>query len=178
VFVVHGRDEPFRRRFFDLLRSLGLEPLEWEGLVASTGGTAPYLHDVVRTGISPAHAQAVVVLLTPDDVVSLHPGLHTPLEHDHEVATLLQPRPNVLLELGHALARFRRRTVVVEVGRLRPIADLAGLNVIRFDGSVEVLGKLASRLAAAGCAVDERGTDWRSPERFEGLDTFRRGWPA
>jgi predicted nucleotide-binding protein len=47
VFIVHGRDGTLVARFRDLLRTVGLEPLEWEKLVRGTGSTAPFLGQVV-----------------------------------------------------------------------------------------------------------------------------------
>lgn len=161
VFVVHGRDEDVRSRMFDFLRRLDLRPLEWEELVADTGATSPFLGDVV--GRAPRRAQAAVVLLTPDDVVMLHPRLRGSREPYFETQPTCQPRPNVLLELGLALGAYPERTLIVEFGELRPIADLAGRNVIRFDGSAGSLGKIVERLKSAGCPVNDRGADWRTP---------------
>lgn len=172
VFVVHGRDEQARQVMFDLLRKLDLKPLEWEPLVRAAGGGSPYLGDVVAS--APSLAQAALVLLTPDDVVRLHPELHAPREHGYEVTQTCQPRPNVLLELGMVLMAYPERTVIVEFGDLRPIADLAGRNVIRFDGSAVAVGKIVGRLERAGCAVDDSGADWRDTRSFQGLDAYRR----
>lgn len=172
VFVVHGRDDQVRRRFYDFLRALNLWPLEWEPLVRSTGTASPFLLDVVEGGLM--QAQAVLVLLTPDDVVHLHPSLHGPREHAFETAAAGQPRPNVMLELGMAQARCPERTVIVEIGQLRPIADLQGLNVIRFDGSTAALHKIVQRLKGAGCPIDDRGADWQNLERFAQLHAYDR----
>ena len=90
----------------------------------------------------------------------------------------MQPRPNVLIELGMALSAYRNRTIIVELGRLRRIADLDGLNVIRFDGSGTAIGKLVERLKLAGCAVDDTGSDWRETHRFHGLDSYTRQAPT
>jgi hypothetical protein len=54
------------------------------------------------------------------------------------------------------------------------VSDLAGLNVIRFDGSVESLHTIAGRLAHAGCAVNTRGTDWLDVSRFKDLAAYTR----
>lgn len=166
VFVVHGRDGAVRTAMFDFLRALYLRPQEWEPLVARTGSATPGLSDVVAQGLAPGSARAVVVLLTPDDIVTLHPSLHGEDEDDFELSPRMQPRPNVLIELGMALSAYRNRTIIVTFGSLKPIADLAGLNVIRFDNSGESLGKIVTRLRSAGCQVDDAGSDWRSLDRF------------
>lgn len=172
VFVVHGRDEAVREHMFDFLRALDLKPLEWEALVEASGSTAPFLGEVVQH--APALARAALVLLTPDDVVNLHPRLHDGDEADFEIAERCQPRPNVLIELGMVLTAYPQRAIIVEFGRMRPIADLAGRNVIRFDGSAVCLGKLAERLKSACCSADTQGSDWQNTRRFQGLDAYDR----
>jgi predicted nucleotide-binding protein len=172
VFVIHGRDDQARECMYDFLRALQLHPLEWETLVAATGETTPFLGNVVATALS--QARAAIVLLTPDDIVALHPSLRDPIDPEYEGRPTGQPRPNVLLELGMALSAFPTRTIIVEMGDLRPIADLAGRNVIRFNGSETSLGKLVERLKVAGCAVNDRGSDWRKTRRFHGLDAYTR----
>jgi predicted nucleotide-binding protein len=173
VFVVHGRDSTLTQRFHDLLRTVYLEPLEWEKLVKATGSTAPFLGQVVAA--APHQAQATLVLLTPDDIVQLHSDLFQHNDHEYERASSGQARPNVLFELGLALMAYPERTVVVEVGQMRPIADLAGLNVIRFDGSAPAIKRVLDRLKQAGCPVDDSGTDWLDPARFADLAAYQRG---
>jgi predicted nucleotide-binding protein len=176
VFVVHGRDDEVRRAMFGLLRSLDLRPMEWERLVRATGGTLPFLGEVIEK--APAEAQAALVLLTPDDVVRLHPDLHGPREHEYELRDAGQPRPNVLIELGMVLMAYPERTIIVEIGAVKPIADIAGRNVIKFDGSDVALGKIAQRLRLAGCAVDEDGSDWRETAPFRDLAAYLREPPS
>jgi predicted nucleotide-binding protein len=172
VFVVHGRDEEVRRSMFGLLRRLDLRPLEWEELVRATGSTAPYLGEVVRN--APSQAQAALVLLTPDDVAKLHPHLLGDTEPADETQLTGQPRQNVLIELGMVLMAYPERTVIVEVGRLRHVADTAGLNVIRFDGTQSALAKIAARLKQAGCLLDDSRPDWRDTWHFRNLSAYRR----
>lgn len=173
VFVIYGRDGELVKSFFDLLLALKLHPLEWEKLVNLTGSTAPYLGDVVRA--APHLAQANLVLLSPDDIVRLHRDLYQEGDQAYERARSGQARPNVLFELGLAFMAAPERTIIVEIGQLRPIADLAGLNVIHFDGSVEAIKKVADRLILAGCPADTSGDRWLDTSRFAGLEAYRRG---
>jgi predicted nucleotide-binding protein len=166
VLVVHGRDSQVNARFYDLLHAVDLEPLEWEILVEATGSTAPHLGQVVAR--APHLAQAALVLLSPDDIVELHSDLFQDSDPPAERARAGQARPNVLIELGLVLGTYPERTIVVEVGQMRPVADLAGLNVIRFDGSAVAIKKLLDRLRQAGCQVDTAGTGWLD-DRFAGL---------
>jgi CASPASE and TPR Repeat-Associated N-terminal domain/CASPASE and TPR Repeat-Associated C-terminal domain/CAP12/Pycsar effector protein, TIR domain len=173
VFVVYGRDGALTKSFFDLLYAVGLEPLEWERLVGPTGTSTPYLGQVVRK--APHLAQATLVLLSPDDIVELHPDLCLESDHRHERGRAGQARPNVLFELGLAFMAYPESTVIAEVGRMRPISDLAGLNVIRFDGSPISVKKVLDRLILAGCPVNMSGTSWLDPDRFAHLTAYHRG---
>jgi predicted nucleotide-binding protein len=172
VFVVHGRDEQVRHEMFSLLRRLDLRPLEWEDLVKATGQASPYLGDVVAG--APSRAQASLVLLTPDDVAKLHPQLLGEHERDDETQLTGQPRQNVLIELGMVLMAYPERTIIVEVGKLRHVADTDGRNVIRFDGSDTAVGKIVERLKQAGCQVNDTGSDWRQTWPFRHLAAYRR----
>jgi predicted nucleotide-binding protein len=176
VFVVHGRDEQARVALFGFLEALGLQPLGWERLVAATGSAAPYLRDVIMQGI--ATAQAAVVLMTPDDVVRLHPGLHQPDEDHHETVETMQARPNVILELGMALATYADRTIVLYAGKHRPMADLNGLNYVQLSRSGECLDKIISRLKTAGCQLSGEIVDRRTRVRFRALAAYRRSPPG
>ncbi|WP_328682197.1 nucleotide-binding protein [Streptomyces sp. NBC_00343] len=172
VFVVHGRDEEVRAAMFGLLRRLDLRPLEWEELVHATGKASPFLGEVVMN--APAQAQAALVLLTPDDVAKLHPHLLGNRERDDETQLTGQPRQNVLIELGMVLMAYPERTVIVEVGRLRHVADTAGINVIRFDGTESSLAKIVARLRLAGCQLDDTRPEWRDTRHFQNLSAYRR----
>lgn len=172
VFVVHGRDEPARKALFDFLRAIGLNPLEWDQLVGMTGHSSPTLSQVIRVCLP--QARAVVVLLTPEDVVRLHPELHDPFESEAEIREGMQARPNVLLEMGIALGMNPERTVILLVGEHRPVTDLGGINYIRVTDGPGFRQKLVSRLRSAGCDVRDGGTDWLTTGDFASLTAHRR----
>ncbi|RNL74127.1 TIR domain-containing protein [Streptomyces sp. I6] len=172
VFVVHGRDEQVRTAMFGLLRRLDLRPLEWERLVRATGGTAPFLGEVIEKALS--QAQAALVLLTPDDVAMLHPHLMGFNEPSYEVQLTGQPRQNVLIELGMALMAYPERTIIVQVGQVRPAADLAGRNVVHFDGSEAAVSKIVERLKGAECDLDDARPDWRDVSYFRNMAAYHR----
>lgn len=92
-----------------------------------------------------------------------------------ERASARQARPNVLFELGMALMAYPQNTVIVEVGRLRPLSALSGLNVVRFDGSANAVKKVLNRLELAGCAIDYSGRDWLDTSRFANIAAYQRG---
>jgi hypothetical protein len=59
-----------------------------------------------------------------------------------------------------------RRTILVELGKLRPISDIFGLYLIRIDNSREKRRELAGRLASARCPVDLEGSEWQQAGDF------------
>ncbi|MBL8223562.1 MAG: nucleotide-binding protein, partial [Bryobacterales bacterium] len=87
----------------------------------------------------------------------------------HDGETAFQPRPNVILEAGMALATDEARTILVSTGALRGMSDLDGRHVVRLNNSAERRNDLAQRLKIAGCDPDTNGTDWLSVGNFERL---------
>ena len=164
VFLVHGRSLRERDAFAHLLRSIGLKPIEWEQAAAWTGVATPYVGEVLAAGF--AHARAVVVLLTGDDEARLRePHWRTddePFEREYSP----QPRPNVLFEAGYAMASHPDRTLLIQIGPLRPFSDAGGRHVIRFQDTPDCRRLIARRLETAGCRVDLSGTDWLTAGAF------------
>lgn len=158
VFVVHGRNMVARDAIFSLLRAVDLNPLEWERIVHATGKGSPYVGDVLKKGFE--IAQAIVVLMTPDDEARLTEQLWKTDEEPHEKVLTPQPRPNVILEAGMALGMNEDRTIIVEMGQLRPISDLLGRHAVRMADTAEARQKLVQRLKAAGCTLKDEGADW------------------
>src|ERR1700679_927460 len=102
---------------FAFLRSLGLKPIEWDQAVALTGKGSPYIGEVLDVAFD--EGQAIVVLLTPDDVAYIR-NEYADGDDDPELKPLGQARPNVLFEAGMAMGRNADRTILVELGELRP----------------------------------------------------------
>jgi len=157
VFVIHGRDERLRAGVFSFLRAIGLEPQEWPHLLQLTRKSSPYVGEVLDAAFQ--HVQAVVVLLTPDEAVKLREDLRS----EKGDSTLgMQPRPNVLFEAGMAFALQPDRTILVQIGDIRNISDIAGRHMVRMDNSHARRQELAEKLRIAGCAVNTTGFDWHS----------------
>ena len=165
VFVVHGRNEKARKALYEFLRSIDLRPIPWAALIQQTGKGSPYIGDVLNAAFS--RAQAVVVLFTPDDEARLRNSLRGASEPPHETELTGQARPNVLFEAGMAMARHHDRTILVELGHLRPFSDVSGLHVVRLDNSFPCRQALAQRLETAGCPVNLQDSDWHSAGDFE-----------
>jgi hypothetical protein len=174
VFVVHGRDEPARVAVSELLRSYGLDPVEWDEFVREAGEPMPFLGQVLEQSMP--LVQAVVVVMTPDDIVRLHPDLHGTSEPSAETHDAMQARPNVLIELGMALAVHPKRTIMLVFGDHRPIADVGGRNYVRIADGTDFRARLGNRLILAGCPVSmPPGGRWRMAGDFSSLAAYRRG---
>ena len=127
VFVIHGHNQAAKDGMFAFLRALNLRPLEWGQAVSLTGKPLPSSFEVVQAGLGAA--QCVVVLLTGDDMTG-------PIGMPE--AEIPQPRPNVLVEMGMALATAGpERTVLVQFENLRAVSDIAGLNSILLSNDPE-----------------------------------------
>jgi len=162
VFIVHGRDDKARRALGEFLRAVKLQPLEWSELA---GSGAPFVGEILERGFR--RAQAVVVLLTGDDKARLRKRFLKKSDGKHERDLTAQPRPNVLFEAGMALGTHPTRTILVQIGKIRPFTDIAGRHFIAMDNSPNRRNELAMLLEGAGCRVDRGGTDWLNAGNFE-----------
>ena len=158
VFVVHGRDGRLRDDFFAFLRSLGLNPIEWSEALKLTGKATPYIGEALESAFK--NAQAVIVLLSPDDEVRLSPQLWKASEEENEKDFRLQARPNVLFEAGMAFGTHSDRTLLIEVGQVKAFSDVAGRHVIRLSNDPDKRNEIAERLRTAKCDVKTSGSDW------------------
>jgi hypothetical protein len=154
----HGRNGAARNALYEFLRAIDLHPMEWSELVGDANAGAPYIGDVLDAAFE--QAQAVVVLFTPDDLSCLRPDLLPGEDREGEAELRGQSRPNVYYEAGMAMGRFPKRTVLVELGRMRPASDLTGRHAVRMSNEPERRKDLAQRLSWAGCEVNTSGDDW------------------
>nr|WP_283812911.1 TIR domain-containing protein [Bradyrhizobium rifense] len=72
-------------------------------------------------------------------------------------------RPNDsvrLFEAGLAMGRHAEKTVLVQVGKIKPFSDVAGRHIVKLSESTESRNDLANRLEKIGCKVDKVGRDW------------------
>jgi predicted nucleotide-binding protein len=165
IFVVHGRNTLARDAVFRFLRALDISPIEWSEAVSSTSKGAPFVGEVLERAFS--EAQAVVVLLTGDDLACLQPDLRLEDDPQYETLPFPQPRPNVLFEAGMAFGTHADRTILVKFGEIRPFSDIAGRHVVRLDNSPQRRKDLAQRLERAGCSVNTTGDQWLTEGDFD-----------
>jgi len=165
VFVVHGRNNEARRSMFDFIRAIDLHPLEWSEIVKMTKIPTPYIGEVLETAFE--NVQATIVLFTGDDKVKLQKKFIRQNDPEFEKKYTLQARPNVLFEAGWAMGKFPERTIIVELGKLKPFTDISGRYVVRLNNTPEKRKDVISRLKLAGCAVNDSGSDWLSAGDFD-----------
>ncbi len=158
IFVVSGRDSETTAALIQVFRALNLRIIEWEHAVLRTGLPNPYVGDVVFAGLQ--MADAVIVVLTPDDLVVLRADLLHTDDGSMERTVQGQARPNVFYEAGIADAYGRERTVIVEIGPAKSFSDVSGRHVLRYDGSAARRNALVERLQLAGLEPDRSGSDW------------------
>jgi predicted nucleotide-binding protein len=165
VFVVHGRNRALRNAMFSFLRSLSLEPMEWQKGIAATGQGTPPVDQIVDALFR--QAVAIVVLFTPDDDVILKAEFRKHDDAPYEAQLVGQARPNVLFEAGMAFARHPRETVMVQVGEVKHFSDIGGRHLTRLTNSAESRRELVTKLKNAGCDVDDAGIDWLREGNFQ-----------
>jgi predicted nucleotide-binding protein len=164
VWVVYGRDEARRDAVFTFLRALGLQPIEWTSALAATKKGSPHVSEVIETGFD--DAVATVVLFTPDDEARLKKKFLKPTDRDDERNLTGEPRQNVLFEAGMAFGKQPDKTILVEVGTLRPISDIVGRHTVRLTNAMGTRQQFVVKLKAVGCPVDDTGTDWHTKGDF------------
>ncbi|MCW3097391.1 MAG: Nucleotide-binding protein TIR-like protein [Chthonomonadaceae bacterium] len=165
VFVIHGRNAAIRQSVERFLRSVGITPIEWDAAITLTRSPNPYTWQIVDAALTAA--AAIIVLFTPDDEAKLRDEFVKPTDEQYESELTPQPRTNVLFEAGVAFGRSAQHTLMVSVGKIRPISDLAGHHILRLDNSPEKRLDFIKRLQNAGCEVDMRGSAWLKEGDFE-----------
>jgi uncharacterized protein YegP (UPF0339 family) len=166
VFLVHGRNLKASGAMEKFLFSIGLLPLDFPEARKLTGKTNPYVHDVLRKAFSVT--QAIVVLMTPDDVGCLRQSFRRPDEPSSETQFSPQARQNVIFEAGMAIGLHLNRTILVELGTLRPFSDIGGRHVVRLDNTAEKRKLLIDSLDTAKCRVVLSSELWKTEGDFEG----------
>jgi hypothetical protein len=156
VFLVHGRDLAIRNAVARLLEDHGLSVIDWEGAIALTGRAAPHAREVLEAALR--MVKAVIILFTGDDEARLRSHYCRTEEFDIEGTLAPQPRANVIFEAGLAFAMFPTQTIVLQVGRLRPLSDLAGVQFVPLDESDASRRSLLNRLRVAGCRIGQPST--------------------
>jgi predicted nucleotide-binding protein len=163
LFVVHGRDAQLNEDMFSFLRAIGLNPLEWNQAVKRVKGANPNVTEVVKTALQ--SVQGVIVLFSPDEEARLKAKFRT----SKDSKTLEgQARQNVIFEAGIALGAHHEKTLLVEVGDVRKISDIAGMHILHLSNSATSRKELAQRLEdKLKFKVDITGDSWLTVGNFD-----------
>lgn len=177
VFLVHGRDRSAHDAMMAFLRSLDLDPWDFDRARTSMRHGSPHIGDVLKWAFE--NTWCVVILITGDDEARLRRALWGTKEKDAEKNLSPQARPNVVFEAGRALALHEKRTVLIQLGESKPFSDVAGRFIHRFEGSAEDRKGLREVLRSLECKVGESG-EWLKAGDFEaalGTDGVRETQP-
>lgn len=149
VFIIHGRNTKAYNEFVAFLTSLRLDPIEWDEAISLTHNPSPYIGEIIDNGFQ--QAQAIIVLLTPDENVELVEELQSE-EGDDKVRK--QSRANVIFEAGAAWEKYPNQTIFVQMGDQALWSDIDGIDIVRISNNIDARRILANRLRVAGCTVD------------------------
>lgn len=168
VFIVHGRDVYIKNKMIDFLREVDIKPIFWDEALKECGNPNAYTLDIIKKGFE--LAQAVIIILTPDENASLKQNLVG--IYDEEVEKIRsQSRPNVLIEMGIAIGLYENRTILVKFGNAYIPSDFSGKNYIKFDGSIDSKKSLVNALKISGCQVDDINSRYLNKE-FMNLENW------
>ena len=168
IFVVHGRDHKLTEDMYAFLRAIGINPMEWnDAIKAAKGGANPIVGDIIHEAMK--KVQGVMVLLSSDEDARLKAKFSTERDKKNNLHKLDgQPRPNVIFEAGMALGAHSAKTILVQVGYIREISDIAGKHMAHLDDSAPSRKSLALRLQdKLKFKVNLTGDTWLSVGNFK-----------
>ena len=172
VFIVFGRDRKLYNAVIRFLRVLNLEPIEWSEALDKTNNASATIKEILDQAF--ALAQAVIVLLTPDDEARLRLVFHGPRNRSTKNVTP-QPRPNVIFEAGFAMARFPKTTILVRFDKTtRLFSDIGGVFLLDLNNDFSSRQNFVQRLKLCGLDVDDSGTEWHTKDREATLHPHNR----
>lgn len=167
VFVIHGRNQAARNLLFKFLRAVGLEPIEWNDVIAYAQRHDQSIWQAVDSALD--EAQAYIVLLTGDEVTRLQ------RQYESGACFEYQVRPNVLFEAGMACGKRPGQTIFVQVGDHRKISDLAGRHIVLLGDLIDCRLELIDLLEVAGCGVEKSGklVEWADASAYHFSETVQ-----
>ncbi len=151
IYVVFGHDTDQVRKIKAFLEGLDLVFLTKKEAVDFTKKTAPFIGDIINAAFE--HAQAVIVLLTGDEEVQLCKELHHYDDEDFEKVFCPQPMQEQIFEAGYAFGKSPKRTILIQIGHVRPFSDIVGRFILHFTDTPEDYAILRTRLERAECSI-------------------------
>jgi predicted nucleotide-binding protein len=170
VFVVHGRNISAYKALHAYLKALGLTAFNYVDELETVAGAAPFVRDVVVSGLK--KAQAIVVLLTPEEHATLLPRWLARRDEIHPAnKERLQARPNVIFEAGGARGLHPGRAVLLALGpEVELFSDMLGVHVHRIERDSPAVRKtLAAVLRKAGCDANTEPVEFETAGDFDGV---------
>jgi len=166
IFVVHGRDIRLNTDMFAFLRAIGLNPLEWSQAIKGAKGANPHVDEVIYGAME--KVQGVLVMFSPDEQARLKSKFASPQDKKRGMDKLdAQARPNVIFEAGLALGAHSKKTLLVQVGDVRDISDIAGKHLVHLSNTATSRKELAQRLKTKlKFKVDTTGDLWLTIGNF------------
>jgi predicted nucleotide-binding protein len=162
IFLVHGRDKTLNEDMFNFLRALGLNAEEFSQAINATTGANPNITKVVKGALK--RAQGVLVMFSPDEEARLKRKFRTTRDSPSLQG---QSRLNVIFEAGIALGAHPEKTLLIEVGDVRSISDIAGMHIPRLTNDSTSRKELAQRLKTKlKMKVDTSGDYWLTVGNF------------
>jgi predicted nucleotide-binding protein len=123
IFIVHGRDEEFRKQLVDILEEQHLTPVVIQSMARTGADLLGFLEEQIRNCL------AGFILLTPDDEGRLY---------KYGERFSLRARQNVIFEGGYLTALFREtdRICFLQKGEMEIPSDLNGLLMEKVTGAI------------------------------------------
>jgi predicted nucleotide-binding protein len=168
MFVIHGRDAKLNQDMYAFLSSIGIAPMEWDHAIkAAKGGANPIVGDIISQAME--KVQGVMVLFSPDEEAKIRPKFASQPDKNKGLHLKgFQPRPNVIFEAGLALGAHSDKTILVQVGNVRDISDIAGKHLVHLSDSFADRKRLADRLESKlKFKINLTGTTWQTIGDFD-----------
>lgn len=161
VFIIHGRNIDAKIAVEHFVRSLGLEPLDFE-VVAADLGTA-FVGEIVREGLE--RAQGIIALFTADELAFLRPDYRQARDGEEDLRRW-QARQNVIFEAGMAYGSVPQRTILAVLGaEVKLFSDVKGIHLTHLTNRLDARKRLRQKLIGAKCSVDTRSDAWTDPKQ-------------
>ncbi|HZO71034.1 MAG TPA: TIR domain-containing protein [Ktedonobacteraceae bacterium] len=155
VYVVYGRDHIACETIHTHLKAFNLHLLEKDDVVAKlTKETSPFVGDILTAAFE--EAQAIIVLLTGEDRVRLREQFWESHDARYEKEFWPQSGQDQIFEAGYAFGISPDRTILVQIGHVRPFSDIAGRYMLHFGNPGDEKADrraLWRRLEKAGCIL-------------------------
>lgn len=161
VYMVYERKTDEILAIQRFLQQAGLSLLHKENAIELAQVATPFLEE--ELSIAFKHAGAVIVVLTGEEKARLCTTFQHPHDSDAEKTDSLQPTPEQLFEAGYAFGMFPKRTILIQIGKVRPFSDIAGRHILHFSNTLEDHHLLRTRLAIAGCLTNAGLTELTGP---------------